>query len=68
MDLKQRVALFYGLRWEPYRETCLRIINEKNIMMDTDVNHAVRTLMRSDLEDLELTLLELIEEFEKSQC
>ncbi len=68
VDLKQRVALFYGLRWEPYRETCLRIINEKNILMDTDVNHAVRTLKRTDLEDLELTLLELIEEFEKSQC
>lgn len=68
MDLRQRVALFYGLRWEPYRETCLRIINEKNILMDTDVNHAVRTLKRSDLEDIELTLIKLIEDFEKSQC
>ncbi|BFH67353.1 hypothetical protein J27TS7_16080 [Paenibacillus dendritiformis] len=68
MDLKRRVALFYGLRWEPYRETCLRIINEKNILMDIDVNHAVRTLKRSDLDDIELSLLELIEEFEKNQC
>ncbi len=67
MDLKQRVALFYGLRWESYRETCLRIIKKKNILMEADVNHAVRTLKRSDLEDLELTLLELIEEFEKNQ-
>lgn len=35
--------------------------------MDTDVNHAVRTRKRTDIEDLELTLLELIEEFEKNQ-